>query len=73
MSKTGIFLLGNKRIILELIFVEAILQYAMNDYANIRGREFLICRTFRRVGDEIIEAARSFDLPDVKPNPLKIR
>lgn len=45
----------------------------MKDIATIKGREFLTCRTFRRVGDEIIEAARSFDLPDVQRNTLKIR
>uniref|UniRef100_A0A915PNU8 START domain-containing protein n=1 Tax=Setaria digitata TaxID=48799 RepID=A0A915PNU8_9BILA len=45
----------------------------MNDIATIKGREFLVCRTFRRTDHEIMEAARSFDLPDFKPNPHKIR
>ncbi|MCP9266437.1 hypothetical protein DINM_021992 [Dirofilaria immitis] len=35
--------------------------YAMKDFATIKGREFLMCRTFRSSGDEILEAARSFD------------
>ncbi|VDN02014.1 unnamed protein product [Thelazia callipaeda] len=50
-----------------------IVYYAMKDIATIKGREFLVCRTFRRVGDEIIEAARSFDCPDVMRNSQKIR
>ncbi|VDK29087.1 unnamed protein product [Gongylonema pulchrum] len=50
-----------------------IVYYAMKDMATIKGREFLTCRTFRRVGDEIIEAARSFNLSDVKQSSMKIR
>lgn len=45
----------------------------MKDFAVVKGREFLTCRTFRRIGDEIIEAARSFELPEIKRNPNKIR
>lgn len=48
-------------------------QYALKDVAVVKGREFLTCRTFKRIGNEIMEAARSFDLEDVPRNPLKIR
>ncbi|MCP9265546.1 Protein F52F12.7 [Dirofilaria immitis] len=47
--------------------------YAMNDISTIKGREFLMCRTFRRADNEIIEAARSIDLPGFEYNPQKIR
>ncbi|OZC07335.1 hypothetical protein X798_05645 [Onchocerca flexuosa] len=45
----------------------------MNDISTIKGREFLMCRTFRRTDNEIIEAARSINLPDFESNPQKIR
>lgn len=48
-------------------------QYAMKDIAKIKGREFLMCRTFRSLGDEILEAARSFDFTGAECNPQKIR
>uniref|UniRef100_A0A915PIT4 START domain-containing protein n=1 Tax=Setaria digitata TaxID=48799 RepID=A0A915PIT4_9BILA len=50
-----------------------IVYYAMKDIGKIKGREFLMCRTFRRTGDEILEAVRSFDYPNAERNPQKIR
>uniref|UniRef100_A0A8R1TUY0 START domain-containing protein n=1 Tax=Onchocerca volvulus TaxID=6282 RepID=A0A8R1TUY0_ONCVO len=50
-----------------------VVYYAMKDFATIKGREFLMCRTFRSFGDEIIEAARSFDFMGAEHDPQKIR
>ncbi|KAM3727044.1 Steroidogenic acute regulatory-like protein [Dirofilaria immitis] len=50
-----------------------VVYYAMKDFATIKGREFLMCRTFRSSGDEILEAARSFDFLGAERNPQKIR
>lgn len=45
----------------------------MNDISSFKGRDFLMCRTHLRAGNEIVEAARSIDLPDFQFNPQKIR
>uniref|UniRef100_A0A0M3ITT0 START domain-containing protein n=2 Tax=Ascaris lumbricoides TaxID=6252 RepID=A0A0M3ITT0_ASCLU len=65
--------ISNVRVITELSSHADVVYYAMKDFAVVKGREFLTCRTFRRIGDEIIEAARSFELPEIKRNPNKIR
>ncbi|VDM25664.1 unnamed protein product [Toxocara canis] len=65
--------ISNVRVIAELSAHADVVYYAMKDFAVVKGREFLTCRTFRRIGDEIMEAARSFELPDIKRNPNKIR
>ncbi|EFO19293.2 hypothetical protein LOAG_09204 [Loa loa] len=65
--------ISNVKIVADLSSNTDIVYYAINDISSIKGREFLMCRTFRRIDNEIIEAARSFDLPDFEYNPQKIR
>ncbi|KAK6111326.1 START domain family protein [Brugia pahangi] len=65
--------ISNVKIVADLSSNTDIVYYAMNDISSIKGRDFLMCRTFRRTDNEIIEAARSINLPDFKFNPQKIR
>ncbi|KAM3725348.1 Steroidogenic acute regulatory-like protein [Dirofilaria immitis] len=65
--------ISSVKIIADLSSNTDIVYYAMNDISTIKGREFLMCRTFRRADNEIIEAARSIDLPGFEYNPQKIR
>uniref|UniRef100_A0A0R3S3H3 START domain-containing protein n=1 Tax=Elaeophora elaphi TaxID=1147741 RepID=A0A0R3S3H3_9BILA len=65
--------ISSVKIVADLSSNTDIVYYAMNDISSIKGREFLMCRTFRRADNEIIEAARSFDLPGFEYNPQKIR
>ncbi|KAL3982945.1 START domain family protein [Acanthocheilonema viteae] len=65
--------ISSVKIVADLSSNTDIVYYAMNDISSIKGREFLMCRTFRRADNEIIEAARSIDLPDFEYNPQKIR
>ncbi|VDM93452.1 unnamed protein product [Onchocerca ochengi] len=65
--------ISSVKIIADLSSNTDIVYYAMNDISTIKGREFLMCRTFRRTDNEIIEAARSINLPDFESNPQKIR
>ncbi|EFO24025.2 hypothetical protein LOAG_04464 [Loa loa] len=65
--------ISSVKIIDELASNMDVVYYAMKDFGKIKGREFLMCRTFRSSDDEIIEAARSFSLSDIECNPQKIR
>ncbi|VDD97302.1 unnamed protein product [Enterobius vermicularis] len=65
--------ISDVKVIAELATNSDVVYYALKDVAVVKGREFLTCRTFKRIGNEIMEAARSFDLEDVPRNPLKIR
>lgn len=65
--------ISDVRVIAELAPNTDVVYYAMKDIIALKGREFLTCRTYRRVDNEIIEAARSFELPEIKKNPLKVR
>ncbi|KAK6109671.1 START domain family protein [Brugia pahangi] len=65
--------ISSVKIIAELASNMDVVYYAMKDFAKIKGREFLMCRTFRSSGNEILEAARSFDFSGAECNPQKIR
>ncbi|KAL3981482.1 START domain family protein [Acanthocheilonema viteae] len=65
--------ISDVKIIAELASNMDVVYYAMKDFAKIKGREFLMCRTFRSSGDEILEAARSFDFKGGELDPQKIR
>ncbi|VDM33598.1 unnamed protein product [Toxocara canis] len=50
-----------------------IIHYAMKDSGLVKGRDFVTSRIYRRVGDDIIEAARSYETDEVERYKKKIR
>uniref|UniRef100_F1LCV3 START domain-containing protein n=1 Tax=Ascaris suum TaxID=6253 RepID=F1LCV3_ASCSU len=50
-----------------------IIHYAMKDAGLVKGRDFITARIYRRVDDDIIEAARSFETDEVERYKKKIR
>lgn len=45
----------------------------MKDAGLVKGRDFITARIYRRVDDDIIEAARSFETDEVERYKKKIR
>ncbi|CAD6184581.1 unnamed protein product [Caenorhabditis auriculariae] len=49
-----------------------VLQYALSDVAVIKGKDFIVCRMYRKTTDGYIVVASSFDT-DLPPVPKKTR
>uniref|UniRef100_A0A0R3RFG0 START domain-containing protein n=1 Tax=Elaeophora elaphi TaxID=1147741 RepID=A0A0R3RFG0_9BILA len=50
-----------------------ILKYATTDVMFIKGREFLACRLYRKIGSTIYVAARSFEIDEIPEMKSKVR
>ncbi len=49
------------------------LQYATSDLWIVKGRDFVIGRLYRKLGDSYVMAARSFELESMPETSAKVR
>uniref|UniRef100_A0A183EAH3 START domain-containing protein n=1 Tax=Gongylonema pulchrum TaxID=637853 RepID=A0A183EAH3_9BILA len=50
-----------------------VLKYATRDIMFVKGREFLVCRLYRKIGTNIYVAARSFEMDEIPERRGKVR